>query len=299
MSRSEPTTAVRRMDWFRSHHGAPMDPKWILIARQASTIPGVVASVWWALMDHASQNSPRGSAEHFNTAVVAAFYGYDEDVVTSVCQQFRNLGMIDTDNMLSAFPKRNPIREDDSAQRVRELRERNAVKRTVTQRNAKKRSVTQRNAVKRLDESREEESREEITDDGGAANASPPHEGGDENQREAANGRQPEGWTAKACESWQKHMGGAAPGGRIGKALKPLVVKFSEGPVLEAWDEYLSSHVRAGTGQFANANDFATRYGYFREHGVKMPGAAGNNRKRTTDQQHYGEGSTAEVAWRN
>jgi hypothetical protein len=99
-------------------------------------------------------------------------------------------------------------------------------------------------------------------------------------------------WIGRACSVWTKHMGGEAPGGRIAKALRPLVKKYGEAEVLKAWDDFLAAHVAAGTGQYANVNDFAARYGYFKEHGVKMPAANGNGgRKRTTDPQHYGEGT--------
>jgi len=29
------------MDWFRSWHGAPNDPKWLVIARKAGVAPGM------------------------------------------------------------------------------------------------------------------------------------------------------------------------------------------------------------------------------------------------------------------
>ena len=39
--------------WFRSHHGAPLDPKWILIARKAGVRPVDVAGIsgpYWIML---------------------------------------------------------------------------------------------------------------------------------------------------------------------------------------------------------------------------------------------------------
>lgn len=41
------------MDWFRSHHGAPTDPKWQVIARRAKVTPAEVVALFWLLLDYA------------------------------------------------------------------------------------------------------------------------------------------------------------------------------------------------------------------------------------------------------
>lgn len=72
------------MDWFRSHHGAPTDPKWLLIAKRAGVRPIHVAGTWWALLDHASQHSERGRVDDFDVETFALFAGMEEAAVNAI-----------------------------------------------------------------------------------------------------------------------------------------------------------------------------------------------------------------------
>lgn len=67
----------------------------------------------------------------------------------------------------------------------------------------------------------------------------------------------PLAWTRAACDLWISRYGGTAPGGRIGKALKPLITKHGEDPVLTAFDSYLAQTEAA----YASAERFASTYG--------------------------------------
>jgi hypothetical protein len=163
--------------WFRSYHGAPTDPKWISIARRAGpgVTPGMVASIWWALMDHASQATPRGSVASFDVESIADFFGYDETQCNAILVSLRKREMITANNTLAAWEKRQPKREDSSTDRVRKYREQQRLAKGPENGNAVQRDVTQGNA--RGEESREEKSRgdEQITaTDGGSADAPPP-----------------------------------------------------------------------------------------------------------------------------
>ena len=110
-------------DWFRSWHGAPTDPKWVLIARKAGTTPAVASAIAWALFDHASQATPRGSVAGFDCEVYAAWGGLDDEVVRLALAAMADRNMI-IDGMLSNWTKRQPSREDGSAERAKEWRER-------------------------------------------------------------------------------------------------------------------------------------------------------------------------------
>lgn len=122
-------------DWFRSWHGAPTDNKWLVIARKAGVAPGIVSAIVWALFDHASQQDDRGCVRDFDIETYAAFSGFDEEHVRAVISALRDKGVI-SDYRLSNWEKRQPKREDNSTERVRSMRERNAVKRDETQCNA-------------------------------------------------------------------------------------------------------------------------------------------------------------------
>jgi hypothetical protein len=86
----------------------------------------------------------------------------------------------------------------------------------------------------------------------------------------AASASAPVSWSAAACDAWTDHFGGRAPGGEIGKHLKPVVDKYGAAEVIQQWDAYLDAHVRQNRAQFAKAADFAQRYGYYKQHGHKM-----------------------------
>lgn len=106
-----------------------------------------------------------------------------------------------------------------------------------------------------------------------------------------------EPWSTAAGEAWAEVLEGEPPYGRIGRALKPLVVKFGEVEVLAEWKRYLEGMTKAGRAGFATPEDFAARYGYYREHGVRMPRS--NGRHRTTEPQEYVEQDpNEEVRWK-
>lgn len=107
-------------------------------------------------------------------------------------------------------------------------------------------------------------------------------------------------WSIVAGEIWEQCLGGVAPFGRIGKALKPLVERYGEQDVLVAWRQYLEKAVEKRRAEFATPADFAARYGYYRETGEALP-RNGTGRHRTTDPQQYGEGlkSVEEIRWKN
>lgn len=78
-------------------------------------------------------------------------------------------------------------------------------------------------------------------------------------------------WSKQACDDWIDRYGGTAPGGQIGKALKPLVEKHGWPAVRQAWRSYLEQ----SDGEFASASRFAATYG--RWSGAAPPGPARGN----------------------
>jgi hypothetical protein len=102
------------MDWFRSHHGAPTDPKWLLIAKRANVRPIHVIGTWWALLDYASQHSDRGSIDGFDTETFALFAGLEDEHVSRIVTTLRDKGLI-IDGRIAQWAKRQPKREDEGA----------------------------------------------------------------------------------------------------------------------------------------------------------------------------------------
>ena len=128
------------------------------IARKSGTTPGQVSAVFWALLDYASQHADRGSVADFDIETFAAWSGWDDADIAAIIDAMQQKGVITADERLSAWDKRQPKREDDSAERVRRHRERalhTTENDTVTHRNA---DVTQSNAPDKI---RSEEIRSE------------------------------------------------------------------------------------------------------------------------------------------
>lgn len=115
------------MDWFRSHHGAPTDPKWQLIARRAGAPTCAVVALFWQLLDYASQQSDRGSVAGFDIEVAALYLGIDDDIAEGILSALRDKGLIAQDR-LANWDKRQPRREREdtstSTNRVRDHRAR-------------------------------------------------------------------------------------------------------------------------------------------------------------------------------
>ena len=161
-------------EWFRSWHGAPTDSKYRVIAKRAGVAPGVVSAVYWALLDYASQNEPRGSVEGFDTETYAEWAGWEERDVLAILDAFTSKQAI-IDGRIAAWEKRQVKREDETgAERQARHRDnkRNASNTVdtlpddVTQGNAMSRGVTQENARvdtdTDTDKTRPEEKREDV-----------------------------------------------------------------------------------------------------------------------------------------
>lgn len=103
------------------------------------------------------------------------------------------------------------------------------------------------------------------------------------------------GWVTEAGERWKEAFGGEPSWGRLGKALKPVVAAYGETEVLKQWVLYLAAMGKAGRVAFATPEDFASRYGYYREHGVRQPSRAQEDYDRrhpTTAKRTYTTGDT-------
>lgn len=114
------------IEWFRSWHGAPTDPKWLMIAKRTQTNAanaGMVSAVVWALFDHASQQKERGDVSTFDVETYAAFSGWEASVIADIIKALSDKGFI-KNNKIAPWEKRQPKREDGSAERSKEWRER-------------------------------------------------------------------------------------------------------------------------------------------------------------------------------
>jgi hypothetical protein len=112
-------------EWFRSWHGAPTDPKWRTVAKRAGVRPGDVTALVWLLLDRASQADERGSIAGYDAEVLADALGYEPSDVTGIISALHDKGVL-VNSVFSGWEKYQPKREDQSAERTREWRNRRA-----------------------------------------------------------------------------------------------------------------------------------------------------------------------------
>lgn len=112
-------------EWWRSWHGGPMDPKWLVVGKRTGVAPGIVSGIVWALLDHASQAHPRGSVSKFDVETYAIFSGFDEETIAAVIQALADKHVLTEEGMFVAWDERQPAREDSSAKRTRNWRQKN------------------------------------------------------------------------------------------------------------------------------------------------------------------------------
>lgn len=134
------------MDWFRSWHGAPTDMKWLVIAKRSETQCNAVVSLFWTLLDYASQNAERGSIKGFDVEAYSIFSGTDEEAVERIMKAMEDKGVLH-EGRISNWDKRQIKREDNSSERVRKHREakKHQTKRDVTQCNAPEKNREEEN----------------------------------------------------------------------------------------------------------------------------------------------------------
>lgn len=80
------------MDWFRSYHGAPRDPRLRDVSAHAGVRTSFVVGTYWALLDHASQH--RNSVASFDPEVASCFFGISEDEVRRIVSGLESEGFI-------------------------------------------------------------------------------------------------------------------------------------------------------------------------------------------------------------
>jgi hypothetical protein len=74
-------------------------------------------------------------------------------------------------------------------------------------------------------------------------------------------------WNDVACEAVTARYKGTAPGGRITKALRPLVKQHGEAVVLDAWNRYLAET----EAEYMSPERFATTFSHYRAQGHALP----------------------------
>lgn len=145
------------MNWFRWYTGTATDPKFLVVARLSGQNVAAVVAVWAMLLERASDGVTqcdavrRGLVTGFDCESADVLLGLDSGASDAILTALRSKGLLSGDEVTN-WKKRQPKREDSSAERTRAYRERLKEKQAVTQCDA---PVTQCDA-------RREENREDI-----------------------------------------------------------------------------------------------------------------------------------------
>lgn len=156
--------------WFRWHHGTVTDPKFRVIAARATTAlqsshgmsravtVGHVLAVWAAMLECASQASPRGELVGWCDEDVAVGLGMDEREVCEIRNAMQ--GKTLEGDALSGWNRRQIKAEDaTAADRKRRQREREAAEKvTRANRDEKSRHGVSRNVTTETETETEEDS---------------------------------------------------------------------------------------------------------------------------------------------
>lgn len=150
------------MNWFRWYTGTATDPKFLVVARLSKQNVASVVAVWAMLLERASDGVTqcdagvtrcdavkRGFVTGFDCESADVLLGLEDGSSAAIIEALRTKGLLDGDKV-TAWEKRQPKREDSSAERTRAYRERLKEKQSETQRDA---GVTQCDA--RREENRE------------------------------------------------------------------------------------------------------------------------------------------------
>lgn len=122
--------------WARLWHDMPTDPKWRVISKRSGRSISEVMAVFIFMMTNASANADeRGRTKNLNAEDIAAALDLETGDIDAILSAME--GKVIENGFLSGWEKRQPKREDNSAERARKWRE--------------ERKRTQANAVERPD----------------------------------------------------------------------------------------------------------------------------------------------------
>lgn len=134
--------------WFRLWHDMPNDPKWRTIARvSGQPVTAVIAVYLHVLVDASSNADERGRTHSIEVEDIATALDLDDVQVQAILDAMQ--GRVLEGDVVAGWEKRQPAREDGSAERAKAWRER--------KKEEGERTRTQANAEKRPDKDKEED----------------------------------------------------------------------------------------------------------------------------------------------
>lgn len=106
--------------WFRLWHDMPNDPKWRTIARASDQPIAAVIGVYLHILTNASNAGERGRLEKLSCEDIASALDLEGSQVEAILEAMQ--GRVLQGDAVSGWQRRQPIREDGSAERARNWR---------------------------------------------------------------------------------------------------------------------------------------------------------------------------------
>lgn len=106
------------MEWYRAYHGMPHDPKLQVVAKRSGQSMACVVAVWVCILDAASQHDPRGII-NIDAEEIAVVMDMELEAVEAVIQSFHDKNMLDEDNHLTAWDKRQHTTSTERSRKSR------------------------------------------------------------------------------------------------------------------------------------------------------------------------------------
>jgi hypothetical protein len=136
------------MEWYRAYHGMPHDPKLQVVAKRSKQPMACVVAVWVCVLDAASQHDPRGVI-NIDAEEIAVVMDMELEAVEAVIQSFRDKKMLDENNHLTAWDKRQHTSSTERSRKSRATKKTDATDGDTKQRGATKGNKTQRKNSKK------------------------------------------------------------------------------------------------------------------------------------------------------
>lgn len=103
------------MEWFRWYGGTLNDPKLQWVANKSCQTVASVLAVWVAVLERAHANEKRGCCEGMDFESLDIALGLEDGSTIEIFQMMQRKGMIIENDMVAAWEKRQPMREDNGA----------------------------------------------------------------------------------------------------------------------------------------------------------------------------------------
>ncbi|MGE9985391.1 hypothetical protein [Desulfovibrio sp. SGI.169] len=109
------------MNWLKWFIGSAVDPKFAVVARRTGQNVAAVLAVWAMLLERAGQSDEHGSVAGFDCEGADVVLGLDDGAACSIIDAMRSKGLIDEQQRIANWDKRQAREESEAARERKRL----------------------------------------------------------------------------------------------------------------------------------------------------------------------------------